>query len=140
MVNPPKKGVNSDEVVELYNKEYNNVFGGLKKRSKILTDKLNTIPGITTNELEGAMYAFPRIHLNESAIKAAKTKGMAADAMYCMEALEQTGLILVAGSGFKQREGSYHFRITNLIYNANEFEQALIKFKEFNRKFFEKYP
>ncbi len=140
MVNPPRRGVCADKVVDLYNKEWELIFGGLKKRSKILTEKLNTIPGITTNKLEGAMYAFPRIHLTESAIKAAKAKGMTPDSLYCMEALEETGLILVAGSGFKQREGTYHFRITNLIYNTEEFEHALNSFKEFNKRFYAKYP
>ena len=139
MVNPPRKGECTDETVKLYNKEWDMIFGGLKSRSKLLTEKLNGIAGITTNKLEGAMYAFPRIHLSEAAIKAAAAKGMAPDAMYCMEALEQTGLILVAGSGFKQREGTYHFRITNLIYNTKEFEGALTTFKAFNEKFFAKY-
>jgi len=140
MVNPPRKGENSDEVVDLYNKEWNQIFGGLKKRSLMLTEKLNQIKNIKSNTLEGAMYAFPRIFLTESAIKAAKAKGMTPDAMYCMETLEQTGLILVAGSGFKQRENTYHFRITNLIYNSEEFDHALSKFAEFNRKFYERYP
>ena len=140
MVNPPKEGVNSPEVVALYKKEQEMILGGLIKRSKLLTQKLNTIPGIKTNELEGAMYSFPRIFLKESAIKAAKAKGLAPDAMYCVEALEETGLVLVAGSGFKQREDTYHFRITNLLYNTSDFDTALDAFKEFNAKFFKKYP
>jgi len=140
MVNPPKEGVNSPEAVALYKKETDEIFGGLKKRSKLLTEKLNKIPGIKTNELEGAMYAFPRIFLTDSAIKAAKEKGLAPDVMYCVEALEATGLVMVAGSGFKQREGTYHFRITNLLYNTQEFDTALDTFKEFNAAFFKKYP
>ncbi len=140
MVNPPKEGVNSAEVVEQYTREKEMILGGLKKRSKLLTEKLNSIPGLKTNELEGAMYAFSRIFLTESAIKAAKEKNLAPDMMYCLEALEETGLVLVPGSGFKQKEGTYHFRITNLIYNTEEFDQALDAFKEFNAKFFKKYP
>ncbi len=140
MVNPPKRGVNSDEVVDLHEKELEMIFGGLKKRSKIMTDALNKVPRITTNALEGAMYAFPRVHLTESAVRAAKEKGMAPDSMYCMEALNETGLVVVAGSGFGQRAGTYHFRITNLIYNTNEFEHALKAFKEFNNRFYERYP
>jgi len=140
MVNPPKAGVNSIEVVEKHKKETDLIFGGLLKRSKLLTEKLNTIPGIKTNELEGAMYAFPRIFLTESAIKAAKEKGMAPDMMYCIEALEATGLVLVPGSGFKQREDTYHFRITNLLYNVEEFDAVLDAFKVFNANFFKKYP
>lgn len=140
MVNPPREGVNSEEVVSLYKKEYEDIFGGLKSRSKLLTATLNNMERITTNKLEGAMYAFPRIHLTDSAIKAAKAKGMAPDAFYCLQALEETGIILVAGSGFKQREGTYHFRITNLIYKTDEFEHALKQFEQFNKRFYEKYP
>lgn len=140
MVNPPKEGVNSPEVVALYKKEKEMIYGGLQKRSKLLTEKLNSIPGLKANELEGAMYSFPRVFLTESAIKAAKEKGLAPDAFYCAEALEATGLVLVAGSGFQQKEGTYHFRITNLLYNVEEFDNALNAFKEFTAAFFKKYP
>ena len=139
MVNPPKAGVNSPEVVELYQKEKELIFSGLKKRSKLLTDKLNAIPGLSANELEGAMYSFPRVHLKDSAVKAAKEKGMAPDAMYCVDVLEQTGIVIVPGSGFKQRDGTHHFRITNLIFQTEEFEHALESFADFNKKFFAKY-
>jgi alanine transaminase len=140
MVNPPKEGVNSPEVVKKHKEEIETIFGGLKERSKILAEKLNSIPGLKTNKIEGAMYAFPRVFLTESAIKAAKDKGMAPDAMYCKEALEETGIVVVPGSGFRQKEGTHHFRITNLIYNTEEFDKALDSFKSFNERFFKKYP
>lgn len=140
MVNPPKEGVNSPEVVEKHKKEVEMIFGGLKKRSKILAEKLNSIPGLKTNTIEGAMYAFPSVQLTDSAIKAAKEKGVAPDALYCIEALEETGIVVVPGSGFRQKEGTHHFRITNLIYDTEEFDKALDSFKSFNEKFFKKYP
>lgn len=139
MVNPPKKGVNSPEVVATHKKELETVFGGLKKRSILLAEKLNSIPGLKTNDIEGALYAYPRIFLPEKAIKAAKEKGLAPDALYCVEALEECGLVLVPGSGCGQKEGTHHFRITNLIYNTDEFDHALDAFKKFNAKFFAKY-
>lgn len=46
------------------------------------------------------MYAFPRVHLGEGAIKAAWDKGMAPDALYCLEMLNETGVMTVPGSGF----------------------------------------
>ena len=52
MVNPPKEGVNSPEVVETYKKEKESVFGGLKKRSQILAEKLNSIKWIKTTTIE----------------------------------------------------------------------------------------
>jgi len=30
--------------------------------------------------------------------------------MYCYELLEETGICVVPGSGFGQRQGTYHFR------------------------------
>jgi len=140
MVNPPKKGVNSIECVELYEKETEIIYGGLKKRSKLLAAKLNAIPNIKTNELEGAMYSFARVFLTKSAIDAARAKNLAPDMFYCLEALENTGLVLVPGSGFRQKEGTFHFRITNLIFKTDEFEAALDLFKTFNENFFKQYP
>lgn len=35
---------------------------------------------------------------------------MAPDMFYCMKLLEETGICVVPGSGFGQREGTYHFR------------------------------
>lgn len=139
MVNPPKEGVNSPEVVAKHKKEVDLVFGGLKKRSLLLTEKLNSIPGVKTNEIEGALYAYPSVNIPPKAIKAAKERGLAPDALYCVEALEECGLVLVPGSGCGQKEGTHHFRITNLIFNTAEFDQALEAFKKFNAKFFAKY-
>lgn len=33
---------------------------------------------------------------------------------YCMKLLEETGICLVPGSGFGQKDGTYHFRYTTL--------------------------
>ena len=35
---------------------------------------------------------------------------MAPDMFYCMKLLEEMGICVVPGSGFGQREGTYHFR------------------------------
>lgn len=140
MVNPPKEGVNTADVVSLFNAEVENIFGGLKSRAKLLQTKLNSIPGIKANEFEGAMYSFPKIEINQSAVEAAKKKGLAPDTMFCLECLENTGILLVAGSGFGQRAGTYHFRITNLIYNIKEFDEALELLRNFAKKFNQKYP
>ena len=39
-----------------------------------------------------------------------KAAGQAPDAFYCFQLLENTGMCVVPGSGFGQREGTYHFR------------------------------
>lgn len=70
---------------------------------------------IHCQEVEGAMYAFPSVTFSDKAIAAAKKQGQAVDLFYCLEVLKNTGIALVPGSGFRQREGTYHFRITTLI-------------------------
>jgi len=37
-------------------------------------------------------------------------RGMKPDVMYCFELLEETGICVVPGSGFGQKDGTYHFR------------------------------
>lgn len=39
---------------------------------------------------------------------------------YCMKLLEETGICLVPGSGFGQRDGTYHFRLFSLYTNKND--------------------
>lgn len=63
MVNPPKKGWESDEVVAQYQKEKKHIFDGLKHRAQMVTKLLNQNPYISCTEVEGAMYAFPTIKL-----------------------------------------------------------------------------
>jgi len=63
---------------------------------------------------EGALYAFPSIKLPEGALEAAKANGKSPDAYYCLQLLDKTGIVAVPGSGFGQREGTFHFRTTIL--------------------------
>lgn len=35
---------------------------------------------------------------------------LAPDMFYCLKLLEETGICVVPGSGFGQRQGTYHFR------------------------------
>lgn len=43
-----------------------------KKKAKLTTEVLNSMEGVKCNEVEGAMYAFPRITLPQRAIEEAK--------------------------------------------------------------------
>jgi len=45
--------------------------------------------------------------------------------MYCMDMLNQTGIMTVPGSGFGQKPGEYHFRITNLVMPTEEMSDTL---------------
>ena len=90
------------------------MLASLAERAKLVADTLNSIEGITCNTVQGAMYAFPQIHLPLKAIAAAKEAGMAADAFYAFALLEATGICIIPGSGFGQREGTFYFRTTIL--------------------------
>jgi aspartate/methionine/tyrosine aminotransferase len=67
-----------------------------------LEDAFNSMEGVTCNKAEGAMYLFPRIHLPQKAIDAAKAINKAPDAFYAQRLLEATGIVVVPGSGFGQ--------------------------------------
>ena len=49
------------------------------------------------------MYAFPNIKLPEKFILEANEKGVVPDAYYCSLLLEETGICVVPGSGFRQK-------------------------------------
>ena len=44
----------------------------LKNKAKMVYDKMNKIPGVQCNEVQGAMYAFPKIDIPEKALKDAQ--------------------------------------------------------------------
>lgn len=70
------------------------------------------------------MYAFPKLDLKSEKLRAhldklssTAEKPVIADFFYCMELLEQTGIVTVPGSGFDQVPGTFHLRTTNLVNN-----------------------
>ena len=56
-----------------------------------------------------------------------------------MKMLEETGIMTVPGSGFGQEEGTYHFRITNLVTPSDEMKDTLDRLKVFNENFHQKF-
>ncbi|CAK0878725.1 unnamed protein product [Prorocentrum cordatum] len=110
MVRPPKPGEPS---YRLFEEESSRIFGSLQRKAAALTARLNEVDGVTCNAAAGAMYAFP-IELPRKAIEDAEAKGLAPDLMYCLSLLEATGIVTVPGTGFGQRPGQWHFRITFL--------------------------
>ena len=82
------------------------------------------------------MYLFPQITLPQKAIDAAKEAKKGPDAFYCLQLLEKTGICVVPGSGFGQKEGTLHFRTTFLAPQTDEFVSRIKGFHEdceFNR-------
>jgi alanine transaminase len=75
------------------------------------------------------MYLFPTIHLPAKAIAQAKQEGREPDDFYCFRMLDATGVCVVAGSGFGQKEGTLHFR-TTFLAPGTEWTNRLVKFHE----------
>lgn len=76
------------------------------------------------------MYLFPQINLPQKAVEAAKKAKRSPDAFYCMALLEKTGICVVPGNGFGQKEGTLHFRTTFLAPQIDEFVQRIKDFHE----------
>jgi len=125
LVDPPKRGVESDATMALYEKEKSDIFNGLRDRAELLSTTFNSMRNTSCSEVQGAMYAFPRIHLSAAAVKAAKDQGVAPDFFYCLNLVNETGIMTVPGSGFGQKEGEYHFRITNLVTPTERMKETL---------------
>jgi alanine transaminase len=101
MVNPPMLGVESVDTVTKYLEEYSALHFALRSKAKLLTTTFNEMRNITCTEIEGAMYGFPRIHFSEKFIEEAAQAGKEPDFLYCMDMVNQTGIMTVPGSGFK---------------------------------------
>ncbi|KAK7422266.1 alanine transaminase [Neonectria magnoliae] len=132
MVNPPKQGEPS---YELYQKEYNGIFNGLRERATALHKAFSQMEGVECAEPQGSMYLFPTIKLPAKAVEAAAAEGRTADEFYCMRLLEATGICVVPGSGFGQKDGTLHFR-TTFLAPGTEWVGSIVKFhQEFIKKY-----
>jgi len=134
MVNPPAYGQESDETVEQYQREHKELFCALKDKAQLLTSAFNDMQNVSCTEIEGAMYGFPRIHFSQKFIDEAHAQGVEPDFKYCMDMVNQTGIMTVPGSGFWQEPGTYHFRITNLVTPIQKMETVLENLHAFNKK------
>jgi len=135
VVKPPEKNGQS---YDIYMNEKREVLESLRERAKLTADTFNSIPGIVSNPVAGAMYAFPKILLPAKAVKAAEEKGQKPDFFYAMSLLEKTGICVVPGSGFGQIEGTYHFR-TTILPQPDNLRQMMNKFKDFHLNFLNQY-
>jgi aspartate/methionine/tyrosine aminotransferase len=79
----------------------------MKRRALKLEHAFNSLEGVTCNAAEGAMYLFPSIVLPAKAIAKAEELKMKPDEFYAMELLKETGVCVVAGTGFGQVEGTF---------------------------------
>ena len=81
------------------------------------------------------MYLFPTINLPPKAVEAAKAEGRAADEFYSLALLDATGVCVVPGSGFGQKENTLHFR-TTFLAPGTDWVERIVKFhSEFMNKY-----
>jgi alanine transaminase len=135
MVNPPKPG---DASFDKYRQQRDDTLASLKRRAVKLVAAFNELEGVTCNETEGAMYTFPQVRLPPKAVEAADRAGLAPDAFYCFQMLDQTGIVVVPGSGFGQQEGTWHFRST-ILPPEEDVDEVIRKTAAFHAAFMDKY-
>jgi len=151
MVNPPKEGEPS---YGLYKEEYDSIFAGLQKRATALYEAFKQMEGvecqtpqvylsipsppftlpeshllICSSHCQGSMYLFPTIKLPQKAIEQAKKENRQPDEFYASRLLDATGVCVVPGSGFGQKEGTLHFR-TTFLAPGTEWVGRITKFHE----------
>jgi len=131
MINPPAEG---DASWDQYKAERDGIQSSLKRRAELVCERLNALEGLTANASEGALYAFARIHLPDAVTAAAKEQGVEPDFLYTMRLLEETGVVMVPGSGFGQEEGTHHFR-TTILPAEEDMEGVLDRIGVFHNDF-----
>ncbi|XP_032079317.1 alanine aminotransferase 1 isoform X2 [Thamnophis elegans] len=135
VVNRPQPG---DPSYQRFSQEKAAVLGALARKARLTEEIFNRAPGIHCNPVQGAMYAFPRIELPLRAVQEAQAQGQAPDMFFCLRLLEETGICVVPGSGFGQREGTFHFRMT-ILPPEEKLEILLQKLSQFHAKFTREY-
>lgn len=115
----------------------------LKEKAIRLQKTLNDLPGLSCQPADGAMYLFPQIHLPLKAYEDAKNVRIngnlvPADMFYCLRLLEETGIVVVPGSGFGQVPGTYHFR-TTFLPEKEKMDQVIERITKFQNQFMDKY-
>jgi len=135
MVNPPQPGQQS---YDTYVKERDAIYDSLKRRAEKLVSFLNTLEGVRCNPAEGAMYAFPQITIPPRAVEEAKKLGKKPDEFYAISLLDAAGVVVVPGSGFGQKDGTWHFR-TTFLPPENQIENVLGKVAAFHSDFMNKW-
>ncbi len=131
---PPDGGVSKGA----HEDEIESIFGGLKKRAKLVVDGLNEIDGFECQEAEGAMYCFPKVTMPPKAIEDAKSQGMTVDGLYALSLLDRTGICVVPASGFGQEDGRAGFR-TTFLPEEKDMKEAVDMIKVHHEEFVKRY-
>mmetsp|Transcript_7690 Transcript_7690/g.21400 ORF Transcript_7690/g.21400 Transcript_7690/m.21400 type:complete len:532 (-) Transcript_7690:50-1645(-) len=128
----------SDASYKSHEEEKKAVFESLKRRSQLVSDGLNSIPGFSCQKATGSMYCFPKLLLPDKAIAAAKAEGVAPDTLYAVSLLQETGICVVPASGFGQESGRFGFR-TTFLPSEEEMAIAVEKIRQHYELFCQEY-
>ncbi|KAL3276686.1 hypothetical protein HHI36_012056 [Cryptolaemus montrouzieri] len=135
LVNPPKPGEPS---YEQFQHERKSIVGAFKMSAAIAEESFNSLDGIFCNPIEGAIFSYPQLRLPQKAISEAHKRGISPDEYYALELLNETGICVVPGSGFKQLPGKYHIRMT-LLPQPDQLHKLMERYKQFHYKFLRKF-
>jgi alanine transaminase len=133
LVRPPRVGEPS---YELWAQETGAIHKALAARTREMASRLNALPGVSCVDSPGALYLFPKLELPQKAIEAAEKAGKAPDAFYCVAMLDETGICTVPGSGFGQKDGEAHYRLTCLCDGVDEYVGRI---ERFHTSFLQRY-
>ncbi|OBZ66458.1 putative alanine aminotransferase, mitochondrial [Grifola frondosa] len=125
-----------DASYPLWKSETDTIHAALAHRTQLMAARLNALPGVSCVDSPGALYLYPKLELPDKAVEEAERLGKSPDTLYALELLHETGICVVPGSGFGQKEGEHHYRLTCLCPGVEEYVGAL---ENFHRKFLKKY-
>ena len=95
--------------------------GRLREQRDMAWTRINDIPGVSCVKPRGALYLFPRIHLDHHKLHN--------DRQMVLDFLVQHKILLVEGTAFNWKDPD-HFRIV-FLPRVDELDKALTKFGEF---------
>jgi len=136
VVSPPSES--DKDSYTLWKNEKDQVLSNLKTKAKLTADGFNAIPGVSCQPVQGAMYSFPQIQMPQKFLDHCTETSQDPDSVYCMELLETKGICVVPGSGFGQRPGTHHFRMT-ILPPKQIMEQVMTRFADFHKDFTKKW-
>jgi alanine transaminase len=139
LTNPPIGSVCG----QLWNDERTRELESLAKRAHELKNVMAKLPGLKPQPVQGAMYLFPGLELPKKFLTEVKGKTwrgepMPADLEWCMRLVNEEGIVPLPGSGFGQKEGTYHVRMTFLPTEQN-MSEVVERLSRFQTKFMNLY-
>jgi alanine transaminase len=139
LTNPPTGSVCG----KLWNEERSRELQSLAKRAHELKNVMATLPGLKPQPVQGAMYLFPGLELPKKFLREVKGmtwrgEPMSPDLAWCMRLVDEEGIVPLPGSGFGQKEGTYHTRLTFLPSEQN-MSEVVERLSRFQTRFMNKY-